>query len=99
MPALLEARVALLEQPLPAGRDGGLKALRGAIPFAADESADDLPELEALGGLYDVANIKLDKCGGLTRGLQMVEEARRLGLKIMVGNMLGTSLAMAPAFL
>jgi L-alanine-DL-glutamate epimerase-like enolase superfamily enzyme len=99
VPVLLEARVDLLEQPLPIGGDEALDAWRGVIPLAADESVDDLADLQALVGRYDVANVKLDKCGGLTRGLEMAAEAKRLGLKVMVGNMLGTSLAMAPAFL
>jgi L-alanine-DL-glutamate epimerase-like enolase superfamily enzyme len=69
------------------------------IPIAADESILHLGELEALATYFDVVNIKLDKCGGLTEGLLMARRARELGLKVMVGNMVGTSLAMAPAFL
>ena len=68
------------------------------IPIAADESALSFADLPGLVGRFDVVNIKLDKCGGLTEGLAMAHEARRLGLKVMVGNMVGTSLAMAPAF-
>lgn len=68
------------------------------IPIAADESALVLGDIAGLVGRFDVVNIKLDKSGGLTEGLAMAHEARRLGLKAMVGNMMGTSLAMAPAF-
>lgn len=96
---LLEQSVSLLEQPLPRGREADLQGFRSPIPIAADESvlaAADLPDLV---GRFNVANIKLDKCGGLTEALRMVSECRRLGLGVMVGNMVGTSLAMAPAFI
>ena len=66
--------------------------------MAADESAQCLADLPALVGRFDCVNIKLDKCGGLTEALAMARSARALGLKCMVGNMIGTSLAMAPAF-
>ena len=69
------------------------------IPIAADESAQGLLDIRKLSGRFRVVNIKLDKCGGLTEGLAMVRAARELGLDAMVGNMSGTSLAMAPAFL
>ena len=69
------------------------------IPIAADESALGLDDVAGLVGRFDVVNIKLDKCGGLTEALLIAEEARRLGLGVMVGNMVGTSLAMAPAFI
>jgi L-alanine-DL-glutamate epimerase-like enolase superfamily enzyme len=97
--ALASHRVSLLEQPLPRGREADLEDYRCPIPIAADESAltlDDVPELV---GRFDVINIKLDKCGGLTEALMIAGEARRLGLGVMVGNMVGTSLAMAPAFI
>lgn len=96
-PALVEARVALLEQPFPRGRDAWMADLQSPIPTAADESVQSLAELEELGG-FDVVNIKLDKCGGLTEGLAMARLARRRGLGVMVGNMAGTSWSMAPAF-
>jgi L-Ala-D/L-Glu epimerase len=99
MPTLVSAGVQLVEQPFPLGRNQDLKELQSPIPVAADESAQDIGDLQALAGLVDVVNIKLDKCGGLTRGLAMEREARRLGMKTMVGCMGGTSLAMAPAFL
>ena len=98
LPAMVEARVALIEQPLPVGHDGQLEGLSSPIPIAADESVQTRADLPGLVGRYQVANIKLDKCGGLTEGLAMEREARELGLKVMVGCMSGTSLSMAPAF-
>jgi L-Ala-D/L-Glu epimerase len=95
---LIEADVSLLEQPLKRGREADLAGYVSSIPIAADESALSFVDLAGLKGRFDVVNIKLDKCGGLTEGLAMAREARRLGLKVMVGNMVGTSLAMAPAF-
>ena len=91
--------VELIEQPLPRGEDAALDGLRTAVPLAADESCTDRTSLAALAARYAYVNIKLDKCGGLTEALAMVREARRLGLGLMTGNMCGTSLAMAPAFL
>ena len=96
--ALVTAKVSLLEQPLKRGREADLQGYKSTIPIAADESALSLLDLEGLVGRFDMVNIKLDKCGGLTEGLAMAREARRLGLRVMVGNMVGTSLAMAPAF-
>lgn len=98
-PVLVEARVRLVEQPLARGEDAALEGLDFPIPIAADESVQGLDELAGLSGRYQVANIKLDKCGGLTEALLMVAEARRLGLGVMVGNMGGSSLAAAPAYL
>jgi L-Ala-D/L-Glu epimerase len=95
---LTAARVELLEQPMARGREADLEGLGSPIPIAADESALALADIAGLVGRFDVVNIKLDKCGGLTEGLAMAHEARRLGLKVMVGNMMGSSLAMAPAF-
>jgi L-alanine-DL-glutamate epimerase-like enolase superfamily enzyme len=99
MPVLVEARVELIEQPFKIGQEAQLDGLSSPIPLAADESVQGLADLPALVGRFNVVNIKLDKCGGLTEALAMAREARRLGLDVMVGNMLGTSLAMAPAFL
>jgi L-Ala-D/L-Glu epimerase len=96
--ALLLARVSLLEQPLKRGRESDLDGFVARIPIAADESVLNLADVPGLVGRFNVVNIKLDKCGGLTEGLAMAHEARRLGLQVMVGNMVGTSLAMAPAF-
>jgi L-alanine-DL-glutamate epimerase-like enolase superfamily enzyme len=98
MPDMVEARVGLIEQPVRVGDDASLDGLASPIHLAADESLQSLGDLAAMVGRYDVVNIKLDKCGGLTEGLAMAREARRLGLKVMVGCMSGTSLAMAPAF-
>ncbi|MEH0196486.1 dipeptide epimerase [Caulobacter sp. CCNWLY153] len=98
-PVLVEADVRLLEQPFPIGREAVLDDLALPVPVAADESLQGLADLPGLVGRFQVANIKLDKCGGLTEALAMVGEARRLGLGVMVGNMGGSSLAAAPAYL
>jgi L-Ala-D/L-Glu epimerase len=98
MQTFTDADVQLIEQPLPRGREAELENFKCSIPLAADESAQGVEDVAALAGRFQVVNIKLDKCGGLTEALQMVNEARRLDLNVMVGNMLGTSLAMAPAF-
>lgn len=97
--ALVANRVSLLEQPLARGHEAELEGFASPIPVAADESALSLADMPGLVGRFDVVNIKLDKCGGLTEALAMAAEARRLGLKVMVGNMVGTSLAMAPGYL
>lgn len=99
LPVLIESGVKLIEQPFRVGQEAELDGLHSPIPVAADESAQGLADLPGLVGRFDVVNIKLDKCGGLTEGLVMAREARRLGLEVMVGNMTGTSLAMAPSFL
>jgi L-alanine-DL-glutamate epimerase-like enolase superfamily enzyme len=99
MPVLVETRVELIEQPFPIGQESLLDGFQSPIPVAADESAQTLADVPGLVGRFNVVNIKLDKCGGLTEGLAMARAARKLGLDTMVGNMLGTSLAMAPAFL
>lgn len=90
--------VALLEQPLARGQEATLDGLRSPIPIAGDESIVSLADVAGAVGRFDVVNIKLDKCGGLTEGLMMAHEARRLGLGVMVGNMGGSSLAMGPSF-
>jgi len=95
---LADARVALLEQPVRRGSERLLDGWRSPIPVAADESILDGEELETHHHRFDVVNIKLDKCGGLTEALRMAAMARRMELKVMVGNMAGSSLAMAPAF-
>jgi L-alanine-DL-glutamate epimerase-like enolase superfamily enzyme len=95
---LLDAHVSQLEQPLKRGCEAQLQGFISPIPLIADESALTLADVPGLVGRFDLVNIKLDKCGGLTEGLAMAREARRLGLGVMVGNMVGTSLAMAPAF-
>lgn len=98
MPVFIEAGVKLVEQPLPRGCEAELEGFDSPIPLAADESVQGLADVPGLVGRFQVVNIKLDKCGGLTEALAMVQEARRLGLHAMVGNMVGSSLAMAPAF-
>jgi len=95
---LADASVALLEQPVRRGSEHLLDGWRCPVPVAADESILDSVELETHHRRFDVVNIKLDKCGGLTEALRMAALARRLGLSVMVGNMGGSSLAMAPAF-
>ena len=95
---LSDAGVALLEQPIRRGSEHLLDGWRSPIPLAADESILDGAELETHRHRFDVVNIKLDKCGGLTEALRMAAMARKMGLKVMVGNMAGSSLAMAPAY-
>jgi len=97
--ALVAADVKLLEQPLARGREADLDGYRCPIPIAADESVLTLADVDGLAGRFDVVNIKLDKCGGLSEGLAMAHRARALGLGVMVGNMVSSSLAMAPAFI
>jgi len=98
LPVLIECDVRLIEQPFRIGQDSQLEGFDSPIPIAADESAQTQSDVPALVGRFDIVNIKLDKCGGLTAGLEMALLARQLGLDVMVGNMIGTSLAMAPAF-
>ncbi|MFO6297955.1 N-acetyl-D-Glu racemase DgcA [Rahnella selenatireducens] len=95
--ALHEFNVAMIEQPLPAGNDNDLVRCLHPIPVCADESCHELSDIAGLRDRYEMINIKLDKCGGLTEALAMTEEARRLGLRIMVGCMLGSSIAMEAA--
>ena len=97
--ACADAGVTLVEQPLPAGRDDALASIKRPIAVCADESVHDRASLGGLVGKYDAVNIKLDKTGGLTEALAMAAEAERLGFGLMVGCMVATSLAMAPAVL
>jgi L-alanine-DL-glutamate epimerase-like enolase superfamily enzyme len=97
--ACAAAGVTLVEQPLPSGRDDALAEIARPIAVCADESVHDRASLAALRGRYDAINIKLDKTGGLTEALAMAEQAQALGFQIMVGCMVATSLAMAPAML
>lgn len=97
--ACAAAGVELIEQPLPAGDDGLLARIARPIPICADESLHGDVDLDALKDRYDAINIKLDKAGGLTEALRLAQDAKARGLSIMVGCMLGTSLAMAPAML
>jgi L-alanine-DL-glutamate epimerase-like enolase superfamily enzyme len=97
--AASDAGVELIEQPLPAANDAILGTIDRPVPVCADESAHDSASLERLGTRYDAVNIKLDKTGGLTEAFATAACARSLGLKIMVGSMVATSLSMAPAIL
>ena len=98
-PHLLRLGVTLVEQPLPAGQDDMLAEIARPLPVCADESCHDRESLPALGGKYDMVNIKLDKTGGLTEALALRDTARDMGFGVMVGCMVGSSLAMAPAVL
>ncbi len=94
-----EMNIALVEQPLPAGKDEMLAVINRPVIVCADESVHHTGDLASLRDRYDAINIKLDKTGGLTEALAMKREAQRLGFQIMLGCMVGTSLAMAPAVL
>ncbi|WP_370285154.1 N-acetyl-D-Glu racemase DgcA [Pseudooceanicola nanhaiensis] len=98
-PHLVRLGVALVEQPLPAGDDEALIGMDRPVPVCADESCHDRASLPKLKGRYDVVNIKLDKTGGLTEALALRDAALAEGYRVMVGCMVGTSLAMAPAVL
>ncbi|MEO8419762.1 MAG: N-acetyl-D-Glu racemase DgcA [Hyphomicrobium sp.] len=97
--AAFAAGVELIEQPLPAGADEALADITRAVPVCADESAHTRADLPRLKGRYDAVNIKLDKAGGLTEALAMAQAAKAAGFRIMVGSMVATSLAAAPALL
>ncbi|MBB6465058.1 N-acetyl-D-Glu racemase DgcA [Aminobacter carboxidus] len=97
--AAAQLGIALIEQPLPAGADQILGRIPHPVPICADESVHVAADLAALKGRYDAVNIKLDKSGGLTAALELRDQARALGFQLMVGCMVGTSLAMAPAVL
>jgi L-alanine-DL-glutamate epimerase-like enolase superfamily enzyme len=99
MDAAAEARVEVIEQPLPAGDDAALCDVSRPVPVCADESLHTRTDLVAVADRYDAVNIKLDKTGGLTEALALARQVRSQGLKIMVGCMVATSLAMAPAAL
>jgi len=98
-PALAALDVELIEQPLPAADDAALRGIDCPVPLCADESCHDAASLPALAGKYQVVNIKLDKTGGLTAALALRAAARAAGFQVMVGCMVATSLAMAPAVL
>lgn len=99
MEAAAAVGVDVIEQPLPAGGDGALAAIKRLVPVCADESAHTAGDLAGLKDRYDAVNIKLDKTGGLTEALAMLEAARRLGFDVMVGSMVASSLAAAPALI
>ncbi|MEO1778070.1 MAG: N-acetyl-D-Glu racemase DgcA [Pseudomonadota bacterium] len=98
-PVLVQLGVEMVEQPLPAGADDALLELERVLPVCADESCHARASLPALAGKYDMVNIKLDKAGGLTEALALRAAARDAGYSVMVGCMVGSSLAMAPAVL
>jgi L-alanine-DL-glutamate epimerase-like enolase superfamily enzyme len=89
--------VVLIEQPLAVGAEASLDGWRSPVPLAADELVGSIADLDRAAGRYDVINIKLDKCGGLTAGLALAEACRARGFGVMVGCMAGSSLCMAPA--
>lgn len=97
-PAFAELGVKMIEQPLARGKDEGLEGYEPPLPLCADESCLNLSELEEAAKRYQMINIKLDKTGGLTEALELAHRAREAGLGLMVGNMMGSSLSMAPAF-
>ncbi len=98
-PVLVDLGVEMVEQPLPAGHDDALLTMDRVLPVCADESCHDRASLSALKDKYDIVNIKLDKTGGLTEALALREAALARGYRVMVGCMVGSSLAMAPAVL
>lgn len=97
-PKFCELRIDMIEQPLPRGGDEALEGYQSPVPLCADESCLDRSEFEAAARRYQIINIKLDKTGGLTEALELARLARTRGLELMVGNMVGTSLAMAPGY-
>ncbi|MBD0786258.1 L-Ala-D/L-Glu epimerase [Vibrio sp. Y2-5] len=98
IPELIKLDVAMIEQPFHADEDSVLASLERPIPICADESCHDRNSLEKAVGMYDMINIKLDKTGGLTEALKLKDQAQSLGLRVMVGCMVSSSLSMAPAF-
>lgn len=99
LPEMARLGVALVEQPLPAGKDEALSRAAHPVPVCADESCHTSADISKLVGKYDYVNVKLDKTGGLTEAIRLIEAARGAGLGIMIGCMVGTSLSMAPATL
>lgn len=97
LPELADVNIAMVEQPLARGADEALRGFSSPIPLGGDESCVDLSEYEDAASKYDVINIKLDKCGGLTEALEIASRAKADGKTLMVGNMTGTSLSMAPS--
>jgi L-alanine-DL-glutamate epimerase-like enolase superfamily enzyme len=98
-PEFARLEVKLIEQPLPAGKDQELEGFRSPVPLCADESLHTRDDLESCASRYHFVNIKLDKTGGLTDAVALVDDARRMGMGIMAGCMVATSLAMAPAII
>jgi L-alanine-DL-glutamate epimerase-like enolase superfamily enzyme len=98
LPECVRLEISMVEQPLPRGKDDELEGFESPITLAADESCLDTGELEVASRRYDMINIKLDKTGGLTEALRLASAAKEKGCQLMVGNMLGSSLSMAPSF-
>lgn len=98
LPRCVELNLGMIEQPLPRGGDESLEGFNSPIVLCADESCLHTGDLDAAARRYGMINIKLDKTGGLTEALKLARAAKQLGLKLMVGNMMGTSLSMAPSF-
>ena len=98
MPGCAALDLAMVEQPLPRGGDEELEGFESPVPLCGDESCLDSSELATAARRYGMINIKLDKTGGLTEALKLAHEAKSLGCGLMVGNMVGTSLGMAPSF-
>jgi L-alanine-DL-glutamate epimerase-like enolase superfamily enzyme len=99
MPALRECDIQLIEQPVKMGAEAELEGLRSPIALAADESLQGLDDIAKLRGRFDIANVKLDKCGGVTEALLMIDAIRAAGMRPMIGCMEGTCLAMIPGCL
>ena len=97
-PRLAELGVFMIEQPLPRGQDAVLDGYNKAIPLCADESCHTRADLDRLAGRYDYVNIKLDKTGGLTEALALARAAEARGMRLMVGCMMGSGVAIAPAY-
>ncbi len=98
LPRCVELGISMVEQPLPRGQDSVLEDFASPITLAADESCLDSSELDVASRRYSMINIKLDKTGGLTEALKLARAAKQKGCQLMVGNMLGTSISMAPSF-
>jgi L-alanine-DL-glutamate epimerase-like enolase superfamily enzyme len=98
LPHCVDLDISMVEQPLPRGNDEQLEGFDSPVILAADESCLDTTELDVASNRYGMINIKLDKTGGLTEGLQLARAAKEKGCQLMVGNMMGTSLSMAPSF-
>jgi L-alanine-DL-glutamate epimerase-like enolase superfamily enzyme len=99
MAVAAECKIDVIEQPLPASADEALRSVPHLVPICADESVHTVADLDRLKNLYDAVNVKLDKAGGLTGAIALMREARARGLKVMIGSMVATSLAVAPAML
>lgn len=99
MAVAAECKIEVIEQPLPASADEALRSVPHLVPICADESVHTAADLDRVTDLYDAVNVKLDKAGGLTGAIALMHEARRRGLKVMIGSMVATSLAVAPAML